>query len=538
MTTYRGKGVCPGIAFGHVYLLQKADTAIRQAPSGTPDQEWTRFLAAKAEADTQLKQLFEKTAAELGEEQAMIIDVQRLMLEDGDFNDAVQQMLQTDHVSAPYAASQAGKQFSDFFAALDDPYMRARSVDVLDISNRLTNVLLDRRQTHIFTGPTVVAAEDLTPSETLQLDRAHIAAFVIRRGSANSHTAILAQTMGIPCLIQTDIPLDPAIDGKEIIVDGATGLCYLEPDQATRAEMTQRQQEAQRRQESLDSLRGLPTVTKSGQAVRLFANIGGVQDIQSVLEHDAQGIGLFRSEFSYLGRADFPSEEELFTVYRQVAEAMGGKQVIIRTLDLGADKKVDYFGLDQEENPALGLRGIRICIDRPEVFRTQLRAIYRASAFGNIAIMFPMITSLWEVLHCKEQAAAVRQELTAQGIALPDVELGIMIETPAAVLIADALAKEVDFFSVGTNDLTQYTLAIDRQNDKLDRFYDPHHPAVLAMLQIVANVASDNGIWAGICGELAADPAMTAALVNMGFDELSVAPALVLEMRKRIRDMD
>ncbi|MCL2828244.1 MAG: phosphoenolpyruvate--protein phosphotransferase [Oscillospiraceae bacterium] len=538
MTTHQGKGICPGIAFGTVYLLQKADTAIQQTPGGTPDQEWTRFLAAKAKADGQLKQLFEKTAAELGEEQAMIIDVQRLMLEDGDFNDAVQQMIQTEQVSAPYAVSQAGKQFSDFFAALDDPYMRARATDVSDLSQRLTDILLGRRHSHAFTGPTVVVAEDLTPSETLQMDRAHIAAFVIRLGSSNSHTAILAQTMGIPCVIQTDIPLDPAIDGREIIVDGTGGLCYLEPDQIVREKMAQWRQEARLRQESLDGLRGLPTATKSGQTVRLFANIGGTQDIQSVLEHDAEGVGLFRSEFSYLGRSDYPTEAELFAVYRRVAEAMGGRQVIIRTLDMGADKKVDYFDLDQEENPALGLRGIRICIDRPEIFRTQLRAIYRASAFGNIAIMFPMITSLWEVIHCKEQAAAIRRELTAEGLPIRDVALGIMIETPAAVMVADALAKEVDFFSVGTNDLTQYTLAIDRQNHKLDRFYDPHHPAVLAMLQIVADSARDNGIWAGICGELAADPAVTATLLNMGFDELSVAPASVLEMRKRIRDMD
>jgi len=538
MTTHQGKGVCPGIAFGTVYLLQKTDAAIRQNPGGTPDEEWARFLAAKAEADRQLKRLFEKTTEELGQEQAMIIDVQRLMLEDGDFNDAIEQMIQTEQVSASYAVSQAGQQFSAFFASLEDSYMRARSVDVLDISNRLTDILLGRRQSHTFIGPTVVVAEDLTPSETLQLDRAHIAAFVIRRGSSNSHTAILAQTMNIPCVIQTDIPLDSAIDGEAIIVDGASGLCYLNPDQAIREEMAQRRQAAQCRQESLDKMRGIPTVTKSGQVVRLFANIGGIQDVQSVLEHDAEGVGLFRSEFSYLGRTAFPSEEELFAVYRQVAEAMCRKQVIIRTLDIGADKKVDYFGLEDEENPALGLRGIRICIDRPDIFRTQLRAIYRASAFGNIAIMFPMITSLWEVRHCKEQAAAIRRELTAEGIAIPDVELGIMIETPAAVLIADALAKEVDFFSVGTNDLTQYTLAIDRQNDKLDRFYDPHHPAVLAMLRIVADSARDNGIWAGVCGELAADPAMTPALVNMGFDELSVAPAFVLEMRKRIRDME
>jgi len=538
MTTYRGKGICPGIAFGKVYLLQKVDIAIEHISVGTPDVELTRFHEAKAEADEQLKLLFEKTAAELGEEHAMIIDVQRMMLEDGDFNDAIHQLIQEDKSSAHDAVSQVGQQFYDFFSSLDDPYMQARSTDVMDLSNRLMDILLGRRQSHTFTGPTVVIADDLTPSETLQLDRNHIVAFVIRQGSANSHTAILAKTMNIPCIIQADISLDSSIHGKDIIVDGAVGLCYLDPNKNTHDEMTEKQHELQQQNESLNELRGLPTITKSNRAVRLYANIGSYEDIQSVLEHDAEGIGLFRSEFSYLGRSDFPTEEELFNVYRKVAEAMGDKQVIIRTLDIGADKHVDYFELDKEENPALGLRGIRICIERPDIFRTQLRAIYRASAFGNIAIMFPMITSVWEVLHCKELATAVYQELIEDGITIKNVDIGIMIETPAAVMIADALAKEVDFFSVGTNDLTQYTLAIDRQNEKLDRFYDSHHPAILSMLQIIANTKNSSDIWAGICGDLAADPDMTSTLVNMGFDELSVAPPSVLKLRKIIRDMD
>jgi len=537
MTKHHGKGVCSGIAFGRIYVLQTADMEISKTPACTPAEEWSSFISAKAEANRQLEQLFEKTEKELGREQALIIDVQRMMLEDGDFTDAVKHMIDTELTSAPYAVKQAGQQFSAFFASLEDPYMQARSVDVMDMTHRVTNILCGQNQSCTFTEPTVIVAEDLTPTQTLQMDRKHIAAFITLRGSSSSHTAILARTMDIPCIIRADILLDSTLNGKEVIVDGTNGICYLDPDQNTRADMEKRQKDALTHKKILDNVRGLPTVTKCGKIVRLFANIGGTQDIQSVLAHDAEGIGLFRSEFSYLDRLDFPTEEELFNSYRAVAEAMGDKQVIIRTLDIGADKKVDYFGLAHEENPALGLRGIRICIDRPEIFRTQLRAIYRASAFGNIAIMFPMIASLWEVQHCKEQAESVRHELKASGIAFKDVALGIMIETPAAVMVADALAKEVDFFSIGTNDLTQYTLAIDRQNDKLDRFYDPHHPAVMQLLKLTLNSAKNNGIWVGICGELGADPSMTETLVNMGFDEISVAPPHVLELRTRIRNM-
>jgi phosphotransferase system enzyme I (PtsI) len=538
MTEHHGKGVFPGIAFGTVRLVQNLVETPQQAAVGSPDEEWARFLEAKAETDRQLAALFDKTSKELGEEHAMIIDVQRMMLDDGDLNDAIEGLIKDERLSAPDAAMQAGQQFSDFFAALDDPYMRARATDVLDVSRRLTDTLLGRSRDIAITGPTVIVADDLTPSETLQFDRGLIAAFVIRRGSSNSHTAILAQNMSIPCLVQTDIPLNPEIDDKEIIVDGEAGVCYLEPDDETRAAMLQKKTEVQARRELLQSMRGQETITKSGRVVHLFANIGGVDDIKPVLESDAEGIGLLRSEFLYLGRDDYPTEDELFEAYRKVSEAMGGKKVIIRTLDIGADKQVGYFGLDEEENPALGLRGIRLCIDRPEVFRTQLRAIYRASAYGNIAIMFPMITSVWEVQHCKARAAEICAELAAEGVTVGDVELGIMIETPASVVIADALAKEVEFFSVGTNDLTQYTLAIDRQNNKLNRFFDAHHPALMEMLRIVAKSANDNGIWAGVCGELAADPAVTAQLVEMGFAELSVSPSFVLETRKRVRDLD
>jgi phosphotransferase system enzyme I (PtsI) len=537
MTKHHGKGVFPGIAFGTLYILQSHIEA-QQQPAGSADEEWAHFIEAKAETDRQLEALFEKTMRELGEEQAMIIDVQRMMLDDGDLNDAIEGLIKNEGASAPDAAARAGRQFSDFFASLDDPYMRARSTDVLDVTGRLADTLLGWRSNVVFTGPTVIAADDLTPSETLQLDRERIAAFVIRQGSTNSHTAILAQNMNIPCLVQTEISLDPGINGRDVIVDGVDGVCYVDPDDKTRAEMQKKKEDVQARREMLESMKGQETVTKSGKAVRLFANIGGVGDIKPVLENDAEGIGIFRSEFLYLGRDDYPTEEELFDAYRKVAEAMGGKQVIIRTLDIGADKQADYFKLDDEENPALGLRGIRICIERPEVFRTQLRAILRASGYGNIAVMFPMIASLWEIQYCKERVDEIRLELAGEGVNVGEVPVGIMIETPAAVMVADSLAKEVDFFSVGTNDMTQYTLAIDRQNSKLGRFFDPHHPAVMEMLRIIAKSAIENGIWAGICGELAADTSVTAQLVEMGYAELSVSPAFVLEVRKRIREID
>ena len=538
MTTHQGKGVCPGITFGKVHLLQNAEEIMESVSAGNAEQEWERFLNAKAQADRQLEALFEKAKQSIGEEEAMIIDVQRMMLDDGDYNETIESMIKEIHVSAPYAVAQAGQQFSAFFSSLEDPYMKARSTDVNDVSQRLVDTLLGRHKNYNFTEPAIVVAEDLTPSETLQMEKSQIRAFVIRKGSGNSHTAILARTMNIPCVVQADIRLDPKINGKEMIVDGERGVCYLNPSDDIRSDMLDRQKKEIVRMELLENMRGLPTVTKSGRTIRLFSNIGSDKDIDSVLANDSEGVGLFRSEFLYLGRKDFPTEDEQFAAYRKVAEGMGGKQVIIRTLDIGADKKAEYFRLDEEENPALGLRGVRICIDRPDVFRTQLRAIYRASAFGNIAVMFPMITSIWEVLHCRDIAADVCRELAEEGIEVGDVEIGIMIETPAAAISADALAKEVDFFSVGTNDLTQYTLAIDRQNSKLERFYDPHHPAIMEMLSMIARAARSNGIWAGICGELAADLTVTEALVKMGFDELSVSPSDTLELREKIREID
>lgn len=538
MEIFQGKGVFPGIAVGEVHLLLKQDAVIDDAHIANTEAEWERFENAKVEADSQLEALFEKTKREIGEEEAMIIDVQRLMLLDGDFNDAVSEKIKDREFSAPYAVSETGKEFSAFFASLEDPYMKARSTDVADISQRIVDVLLGRRTSLQFQEPVVVVADDLTPSETLQMDKSKIRAFVIRKGSANSHTAILARIMNIPCIVQADVPLDVRISGQLMYVDSKAGLCYLDPDEETKEELLVKAEEDRKMRELLDSMRGLPTITKSGKTVKLYSNIGGVEDIDAVLTNDSEGVGLFRSEFLYLGRSDYPTEDELFEAYRKVAEGLADKQVVVRTLDIGADKKVGYFDLDEEENPALGLRGIRICIDRPDLFKTQMRAIYRASAFGNIAIMFPMIISLWEVRRCKEMAAEVRAELTEEGKAFGDVELGIMIETPAAVMIADTLAKEVDFFSVGTNDLTQYTLAIDRQNNKIEKFYDSHHESVMIMLKMIADAANNNGIWCGICGELAADPELVETFVNMGYHELSVSPTYTLSMRKQIREME
>lgn len=538
MKVFRGKGVFPGIAFGEVYLLLNRKAAVSDAPAEDAAAEWERYLSAKKRAADELTALYEKTKAEAGEEAAEIVDVQRLMLEDGDFNESVENMIKQSRHNALYAVSQAGKQFSEIFASMDDAYMKARANDVRDVSLRIENVLLGTSSAYKFDRPVIVVADDLTPSETLQLDKSKVRAFVIRQGSASSHTAILARIMNIPCIVQAELTLESSMSGKEMAVDGERGLCWLEPDEQIRSELTAKQKDERERREQLNAMRGLPTVTGGGRKIMLYANIGEAADLPAVLENDSEGIGLFRSEFLYLGRGDYPSEEELFSAYRSAAEGMNGKRVIIRTLDIGADKKADYFKLDDEENPALGLRGIRVCLERPELFKTQLRAIYRAAAYGNIAMMFPMIVSLWEVRLCKKLAEEAREGLVSEGIEVGEVELGVMMETPASVMEADSLAAEVDFFSVGTNDLTQYTLAVDRQNNKLDRFFDPHHPAVLEMLRIIAKAAVDKGIWAGVCGELAADPAMTKTLLDMGYSELSVSPAYTLELRKRIREMD
>ncbi|MDR2159496.1 MAG: phosphoenolpyruvate--protein phosphotransferase [Treponema sp.] len=537
MEVYSGKGVFPGIAFGTARLLKRQEFSIDESPSASPEDEWALFEGAKKRTDEELEAIYEKTKAETGEEDANIIDVQRMILEDGDFLEAVEGLIKNESCRAAHAVTRAGKRFADLFAGLDDPYMKARSADMADVSRRIVGLLLGRRETFALHEPSVVVAEDLSPSETLQLDRKLIRAFVTRKGSTNSHTAILARTLRIPSLVQAEIPLDDGINGKAMAVDGHEGAVYLEPDEETRRRLETRRRRDEEERRELERMRGLPTVTRGGRRVELFANIGGVEDMEAALSEDAEGIGLFRSEFLYLGRETPPGEEEQFNAYRRVAEGMAGRKVVIRTMDIGADKQAAWLDLEEEANPALGYRAIRICFDRPDLFRTQLRALYRASFYGKIAVMFPMITSLWELQHCKKTAEEVRRELSDGGIKTGNVELGIMIETPAAALCAAGLAREADFFSVGTNDLTQYTLAIDRQNEKLGRFMDPRHPALLRLLRMTVEAAHAQGIRAGICGELAADPEMTGTLIEMGYDELSVPPACILETRKRIREL-
>jgi phosphotransferase system enzyme I (PtsI) len=537
MDIYSGKSVFPGVSWGTVYLLQKPDLVVDESPSGSPEEEWAAFEAAKKQAGDQLAALFEKTSREIGEEEALIIDIQRMMLEDSDLNKAIEQSIRKESRRAAHAVVIAGKQFSDLFAVLDDPYMRARAPDVADATRRLTAILLGEKLDLSIDRPSIIVAEDLSPSETLQFDRRFIQAFVTSKGSTNSHTAILARTLKIPALVQSDIPLN-GIEGEEAAVDGHEGLVYLEPDCETLERLALRQRQDREKAKLLEKLRGLPTVTRGGRSLRLYADIGSVEDAKAALAADAEGIGLFRTEFLYLDRDSYPEEEEQFEAYREAAEIMGGRRVIIRTMDIGTDKQVDYFGLEREENPALGFRAIRICFERPELFKTQLRAIYRASAFGNVAIMFPMIASLWELRQAKEFAAEARRELLAKGKAVGDIPLGIMVETPAAALLADEFAREADFFSVGSKDLTQYTLAADRQNQKLEPFADPRHPAVLKFLEMIAGSARKAGIPAGICGELAADRELTGRFLDMGYHELSVSPASILEMRGRIREMN
>jgi phosphotransferase system enzyme I (PtsI) len=542
MKEFSGKTVFPGVAFGKVALLLKQELNVDTRPAPDAEAEKKAFRAAVKQADDELEALFEKTRTEVGEDEANIIDVQRMMLQDDDFIEAVDGFITGESNRAAYAVDRAGKQMFDLFSALDDPYMKARAADIGDIARRLTSILVGARGAFTLTAPSIVAADDLTPSDTLSLDKKLILAFVTRRGSTNSHTAILARILKIPSIVQANIPLNELtpdnFEGKEAAVDGHAGKCYLEPDETTRAALAARREKDLAETAELETLRGKETVTKDGRRIELAANIGGVEDIQAVLANDAEGIGLFRSEFLYLGKNTYPGEEEQFTAYKTVAEALKGKRVVIRTLDIGADKQAAYFGLDEEENPALGLRAIRLCFQRPDMFKTQLRAIYRASAFGKIAVMFPMIASVWELKKCKEFAALAREELAREGVKTGEVELGIMVETPAAAVCAEDLAKEADFFSVGTNDLTQYTLAVDRQNAALEPFADTHHPALLKLLAHIAESAHKAGIWAGICGELGADPEMTRKFLEMGYDELSMSPGFILGMRKRIREMD
>ncbi|MCL1929449.1 MAG: phosphoenolpyruvate--protein phosphotransferase [Treponema sp.] len=538
MEQFSGKTVFSGIAFGKATLFIKEELAMDKSHCTDPDAELAAFNNAIKVADDQLAILFEKTREEVGEEEAMIVDVQRMMLEDEDFLDAVKNLIQNESSRAAYAVDRVGKQFYNQFAALDDPYMQARAPDITDVSRRLGSIITGINTAFVLTEPSVVIAEDLTPSDTLSLDKKLIRAFVTLKGSTNSHTAILARILKIPSIVQADIPLNKEFDGKNAAVDGHTGIVYIEPDEVINKKLKQQEESDKAKEKSLEALRGLPTITKSGKTIEIAANIGSVEDLQAVIDNDAEGIGLFRSEFLYMSRNDYPGEEEQFSAYKAAAEALKGKRVIIRTLDIGADKQAAYFGLPGEENPALGYRAVRICLDRTDMFKTQLRALYRAAAFGKMAVMFPMITSVWELKRCKELAAEARAEVKKSGKSTGDIELGIMIETPAAALCADDLAKEAAFFSVGTNDLTQYTLAIDRQNADLEKYLDTHHPALIKLLEMIVESAHKAGIWAGICGELASDPEMTAAFVKMGYDELSVSPTFILSLRKRIREME
>lgn len=527
-----GRPVYEGVAIGKIFVLSK-DHKIENTRCADKEKELERFKDAREKARAELDDLYEKTKREIGEEEAGIIEVQSLFLDDLDYIEGIEDMIKSGR-DAAFSVHEIGDAQASAFAALDDEYMKARATDIRDISDRLIRILTGSGQAFKMEEPCIVVAEDITPSETVAMDKDKILAFVTRQGSSNSHTAILARVMNIPSLVLTNIDIEPALNGREMIVDGFSGTYYIDPDEETLRVMKEKRRGAGEYKASLEMFRGKESITKKGRKINLFANIGSPDDIKYVLDGDAEGIGLLRSEFLYLGRDDFPTEDELFNSYKKVVEAMNGKKVVIRTLDIGADKKVGYFNLAEEENPALGYRGIRICLTRPDIFRPQLRAIYRASAYGNVAIMFPMIISVKEVKAIKETCEKVRRELSEEGVPLSPVELGIMIETPAAAIISDQLAREVDFFSVGTNDLTQYTLAIDRQNEKLDSFYDAHHEAIMRSLALIAENAHKAGIWAGICGELAADLSLSDEFIRMGYDELSVAPSRILELRKRI----
>lgn len=538
MVVCQGKSVLKGIAIGKIYLYEKQEYVLEQKQVADAEAEVARFEAAKETAIGQLDDLYEKALAEAGEEQAMIFDVHKMMLDDGDYLDAITGLIRSEKVNAEYAVHTTGEQFAAVFASMDDDYMKARSADVKDISGRVIRILAGIGDGSIASEePVILLADDLTPSETVSLDKSKILAFVTRNGSANSHTAILARSMDIPALVQTDVELLKEYHGMDAVVDGLDGKLYLDPEEAVLAELVQKKEACGRERAELEKLIGLDNVTRDGRKINVYANIGSPEDVDKVLLNDAGGIGLFRSEFLYLGREDYPSEEEQFEIYKEVLSRMEGKKVIIRTLDIGADKQVDYFKLPKEENPAMGYRAIRICLDRIDVFKTQLRAIYRASVYGTAAIMFPMIISVKEILRIKEIVEEVKAELTAAGIEIAPVELGIMVETPAAVMISEELAKEVSFFSIGTNDLTQYTLAIDRQNQSLDTIYDSHHPAVLRMIQMTIENGHKGGAWVGICGELGADTTLTKTFVDMGIDELSVSPTYVLGLRKAIREI-
>lgn len=540
MITLEGKSVFGGVAIGKIQFYKRNEITIKRTRVEDVEAEVERFRNAKAKTLELLKGLYEKALEDVGEANAMIFEAHQLMLEDPDYVESIENIIRTQDVNAEYAIGATADNFAAIFEAMDDAYMQGRAADVRDVSERLLQALSSQNETvMVMDEPVIIAADALVPSETVQLDKEKVLSFVTMYGSANSHTAILARTMNIPAVIGLGEALKEEYDGKVAIVDGVDGKVYIDPDEETMASMQKKQKKDQEQKELLNQLKGKENVTKSGQKVNVYANIGNLADVGAVLKNDAGGIGLFRSEFLYLESDTYPTEEQQFAVYKKVAETMAGKKVIIRTLDIGADKQVDYFKLDKEDNPALGYRAIRICLTRPEIFKTQLRALYRASAYGQISIMFPMIISVAEVKKIKEIVEEVKAELRTEGAAFrEDVELGIMIETPAAVMVSRELAKEVDFFSVGTNDLTQYTLAIDRQNQKLEDFYDSHHPAVLAMIRMAAESAHAEGKWIGICGELGADVTLTETFLNMGIDELSVAPGMVLKVRQKIREAE
>lgn len=537
MNRIKGKAVYKGVVLGNIHVLKKQEYHIQKKQIQDTQAALDRVAEAKEKARAQLQALYDKAMAEVGEEGAEIIQIQMFMLDDEDYQEKIEDWINNQHVNAEYAVWETGAEFAEVFATMDDDYMKERALDVRDITKRLVGCLCGQDTEEVLSEPSIIVADDLTPSETVVLDKSKILAFVTVHGAANSHTAILARTMNIPALIGVDMDLSALSSGMEAAVDGFAEEFIIQPDETCKKELFALIEEENRKKALLNELKGKETVTQSGKKINLYANIGSTEDLQYVKENDAEGIGLFRSEFLYIGRESLPTEDEQFQMYKKAAEEMDGRKVIIRTLDIGADKQADYLHLDKEDNPALGYRAIRICLTQKDIFKTQLRALYRAAVYGNISIMYPMIISTDEVKAIQEISAEVKKELTDEKIPYKDVEEGIMIETPAAAMISDELAKLVDFFSIGTNDLTQYTLAIDRQNEKLDPFYNPHHKAVLRLIQLVADNAHKEGKWVGICGELGADTDLTETFVTMGIDELSVAPGAVLKIRQIIRQM-
>ncbi len=540
MISIQGKGVSQGVGIGPIYYYRRATTEVKAYEVADVDAEWNRFKEAQATAIEQLGVLAEKTRVEVGEEEAFLFETHQMLAEDLDYEESIEGIIKEEKMNAEEAVSRTAEVFAEMFASMDDSYMRERAADVRDVSNRILGILCGVVQGGIDSDvPVIVAADDLAPSETIQLDKSKILGFITAQGSGSSHTAILARTMGIPAIVGLGDSLKEEFEGREVIIDGATGLVVIDPDDETRVRLLRKRDELLKQRQLLEQLKGEANITKDGKSIRVYCNIGEPDDVHAVHENDGGGIGLFRSEFLYLNSSTYPTEEEQFEAYKKVLTDMDGKEVIIRTCDIGADKQIDYFELPEEENPAMGLRALRISLARPDFFRTQLRALFRASAYGKLGIMFPMVTSVWEVREAKRLCESVKAELDAEGIPYSsEVEIGIMIETPAAAILSDRLAKEVDFFSCGTNDLTQYTLACDRQNNDLGRFYDPHHPAVIRLLKMVCDNAHANGIWVGICGELGADLDLTETFLAIGVDELSVSPRAVLPVRNAVRSID